>query len=115
MKVQVVIEVEAEKIFSSGLKYLGYDEFTVVDIHSINPPPPTLCRVELTATGEHGIMVIKTIREYTGLGLKESKDLFDNVRNGNFSIIKKELGEVEAKMIQRALEAAGGSARIINY
>ena len=60
--------------------------------------------VELTESGDQKIKAIKAIREITGLGLKDSKGLVDNVP----SIIKEGVSKDEAEDIKSKLEAVGG-------
>jgi len=68
----------------------------------------TAFNVELKSAGDQKINVIKVVREVTGLGLKEAKDLVDgapkNVKEG----VKKE----EAEEIKQKLEAVGGAVEI---
>lgn len=62
--------------------------------------------VELTSAGSAKIKVIKAVREATGLGLKEAKELVD----GAPSIIKEGLSEADAAELVAKLEEAGASA-----
>lgn len=62
--------------------------------------------VELTSAGQAKIQVIKAVREATGLGLKEAKDLVDSAP-GN---IKEGLSKEDADALVAAIEEAGGSA-----
>lgn len=68
----------------------------------------TSFNVELKSAGDQKINVIKVIREVTGLGLKEAKDLADaapkNVKEG----VKKE----EADEIKQKLEVVGATVEI---
>ncbi len=64
--------------------------------------------VELTDFGESKVKVIKVVREITGLGLKEAKDLVDNVPN----VVKEGVSKEEAEDIKSKLEAEGGTAVI---
>ncbi len=64
--------------------------------------------VELTDFGESKVKVIKVVRELTGLGLKEAKDLVDNVPN----VVKEGVSKEEAEDIKSKLEAEGGTAVI---
>jgi len=68
----------------------------------------TSFNVELKSAGEQKINVIKLVREVTGLGLKEAKDLVDgapkNVKEG----VKKE----EADEIKQRFEAVGATVEI---
>jgi len=61
--------------------------------------------VILTGSGEKKIQVIKVVRELTGLGLKEAKDLVDGVPNP----VKEKVSKEEAEAIKAKLEEAGGS------
>ena len=59
--------------------------------------------VELTSTGDSKINVIKAVKEITGLGLKEAKDLVD----GAPKMIKTGVKKEEAEDIKSKVEAAG--------
>ncbi|MDR1292409.1 MAG: 50S ribosomal protein L7/L12 [Clostridiales Family XIII bacterium] len=59
--------------------------------------------LELTEIGAEKIKVIKVVREITGLGLKEAKELVD----GAPSIIKESLEKPEAETYQKQLEEVG--------
>jgi large subunit ribosomal protein L7/L12 len=54
------------------------------------------------------IVVIKTVREHTGLGLKEAKDFVEALPK----VIKTELARPEAEKLKAQLEAAGATATI---
>jgi large subunit ribosomal protein L7/L12 len=64
--------------------------------------------VELTEIGAEKIKVIKVIRELTGLGLKEAKELVD----GAPSIVKEGTDKAEAESIQKALEEVGAKVTL---
>ena len=59
--------------------------------------------VELTEVGPNKIPVIKAVREATGLGLKEAKDLVD----GAPKVIKEQVSKAEAEELKAKFEAAG--------
>jgi large subunit ribosomal protein L7/L12 len=61
--------------------------------------------VILKEAGASKINVIKTVREITGLGLKEAKDLVD----GAPKPVKENIGKDEAESIKKKLEEAGAS------
>lgn len=61
--------------------------------------------VELTAGGAQKIAVIKIVREATGLGLKESKDMVD----GAPKVVKQGLKKAEAEELKKKLEEAGAT------
>src|SRR3990167_878059 len=62
----------------------------------------------LTSVGEKKIEVLKVVRELTGLGLKEAKDLVDSAPKPVKEKIKKE----EAEQVKQKLEAAGAKVEI---
>src|SRR5258708_4299058 len=64
--------------------------------------------VILNAAGDAKINVIKTVRELTGLGLKEAKDLVD----GAPKAVKEGVAREEAESIAKKLQDAGASAEI---
>lgn len=64
--------------------------------------------VELTEAGAAKIKVIKAVREATGLGLKEAKDLVD----GAPAVVKEGLPKEEAEALKAAIEEAGGKAEL---
>ncbi|MBS3969763.1 MAG: 50S ribosomal protein L7/L12, partial [Clostridia bacterium] len=61
--------------------------------------------VILKAVGDKKINVIKVVREITGLGLKEAKDLVDGAPNP----VKEGIGKEEAETIKGKLEEVGAS------
>ena len=69
---------------------------------------PTEVSVMLTSFGEKKIQVIKVVREITGLGLKEAKDLVDNFPKP----VKEEISREDAEPIKTKLEEAGGTVEI---
>jgi len=62
--------------------------------------------VELTEAGANKIGVIKVVREVTGLGLKEAKDMVD----GAPKVIKEGADKATAEDIKKKIEEAGGKA-----
>lgn len=64
--------------------------------------------VELTAAGEKKINVIKVVREITGLGLKESKDIVDAAPK----MIKEKVAKAEAEEMKKKLEEAGAKVEL---
>ncbi|MDP3900265.1 MAG: 50S ribosomal protein L7/L12 [bacterium] len=64
--------------------------------------------VELTGVGENKIAVIKVVKEITGLGLKESKDLVD----GAPKVIKTAVKKEEAEEMKKKIDGAGGQATL---
>ena len=64
--------------------------------------------VILTETGANKVSVIKTVRELTGLGLKEAKDLVD----GAPKPVKEAVPKAAAEEAKKKLEEAGAKAEI---
>ena len=64
--------------------------------------------VVLKAAGDKKIQVIKVVREITGLGLKEAKDLVD----GAPKPVKEGVNKAEAEDLKKKLEDAGGSVEL---
>jgi large subunit ribosomal protein L7/L12 len=64
--------------------------------------------VILTGAGASKINVIKAVREITGLGLKEAKDLVDNSPKA----LKEKVSKEEAEAVKAKLEAAGASVEV---
>ena len=64
--------------------------------------------VELVSSGASKINVIKTVRELTGLGLKEAKDLVDAAPK----VIKEGVSKEEAETIKAKLEEAGATVTL---
>ena len=64
--------------------------------------------VELTETGANKIAVIKVVKNATGLGLKEAKDLVD----GAPKIVKEEMKKEDAEALKKELEEAGAKVSL---
>ena len=68
---------------------------------------PSTVTVTLTSAGAAKVNVIKVIKEITGLGLKESKDIADNG-----GAVKENISVDEANEIKAKLEEAGASVEV---
>ena len=64
--------------------------------------------VELTEVGSEKIKVIKAVREITGLGLKEAKDMVDSAPKP----VKEGISKADAEEAKKKLEAAGAKVEI---
>lgn len=64
--------------------------------------------VEVTACGASKINVIKAVREITGLGLKDAKDLVDAAPK----VIKEKVSKAEAEDMKKKLETAGATVTL---
>jgi large subunit ribosomal protein L7/L12 len=68
---------------------------------------PTSVNVVLTAAGANKLAVIKIVREVTGLGLKDAKDIADNG-----GVVKENVNMDEANELKAKLEEAGASVEL---
>ena len=64
--------------------------------------------VELVSAGAYKVKVIKVVREITGLGLKEAKELVD----GAPKVVKEGVSKAEAEEIKTKLEAEGAEVNL---
>ena len=64
--------------------------------------------VELVSAGASKVKVIKAVREITGLGLKEAKELVDNAPK----VVKEGVSKAEAEEIKAKLEAEGAEVNM---
>lgn len=64
--------------------------------------------VELTASGDQKIAVMKVVKEVLALGLKEAKDLVD----GAPSVLKDGMKKEEAEDLKKKIEEAGGKVTL---
>ena len=64
--------------------------------------------VELTEVGSNMVMVIKVVREATGLGLKEAKDMVDSAPK----VLKEAASKEEAEDLKAKLEAEGAKVTL---
>lgn len=80
--------------------------------NSMAPKPSietkTTFKVTLTKAGPNKILMIKSIREITGLGLKESKAVVENLP----STVKENLTKAQAEEIQTKMKALGAEVEL---
>jgi large subunit ribosomal protein L7/L12 len=67
--------------------------------------------IVLTAVGDKKIEIIKLVRDVTGKGLKESKDLVDAAATGP-QVIKENVKKEEAEEIKKKFESAGAKVEL---
>ena len=65
--------------------------------------------VILVSAGQAKLQVVKAVKDITGLGLKEAKDLVDKAPD---SIIKEKVSKAEAEEIKSTLEEAGAEVEV---
>lgn len=68
---------------------------------------PSSFNVVLTSAGANKIAVIKAVRDVTGLGLKEAKDLADNG-----GVLKEKVAKEEAEALKAQFEEAGATVEL---
>ena len=78
------------------------DELTVIELNDL------VKAVELTEVGAEKIKVIKVVREVTGLGLKEAKELVD----GAPKVLKEGASKEDAEAIKTKLEEVGAKVTL---
>lgn len=64
--------------------------------------------VELTSAGDSKIKVVKAVKEVTGLGLKEAKEIVDNAPK----VVKEGLSKEDAEALKAKLEEVGASVEV---
>ncbi|MBI1755354.1 50S ribosomal protein L7/L12 [Candidatus Azambacteria bacterium] len=64
--------------------------------------------IELKTAGEQKIQVIKVLREITGLGLKEAKDMVDKAPK----VVKENVSKADAEEMKKKIEATGATVEI---
>ena len=64
--------------------------------------------VILTSAGQAKLQIVKVVKEITGLGLKEAKDLVDAAPKA----IKEKVSKAEAEQVKAQIEEAGGEVEI---
>ncbi len=72
------------------------------------PAEKTEFTVSLDEVGAQKIQVIKVVREITGLGLKEAKDLVEGAPKS----VKESVGKAEAEELKKKLEEAGAKVEL---
>ena len=65
--------------------------------------------VILKSAGQAKLGVVKAVKELTGLGLKEAKDLVDKAPD---AVVKEKVSKAEAEQIKAALEEAGAEVEL---
>ncbi len=65
--------------------------------------------VLLKSAGQAKLQVVKAVKEITGLGLKEAKDLVDKAPD---AVVKEKVSKAEAEQIKAALEEAGAEVEV---
>ncbi len=108
MDVVDLVKMMEEKFGVTAAVAMAPMAMAAADAGAAKAEEQTEFNVILTSFGENKVSVIKVIREITGLGLKEAKDLVE----GAPSTAKEGVSKEEAATIKKKLEDAGAKADI---
>ena len=72
------------------------------------PAEQTQFDVILTSAGQAKLQIVKVVKEITGLGLKEAKELVDKIP----APVKEKVSKAEAEQVKAQLEEAGGEVEV---
>ena len=103
--------LEIKELFDAMKEEFGVDPYAVAvaagpAVAAVEEGPSKV-NVVLTAAGANKIAVIKIVRDVTGLGLKEAKDIADN--GGN---VKEGVDKAEAEELKAKFEEAGATVEL---
>ena len=101
-----VLDVPGVGLGHTTLQHTGVTCLLVAE--DAYPRPVTAGGAVLNGAGEKKIQVIKVVRELTGLGLKEAKDLVD----GAPKVVKEGVSKDEAAAMKAKLEEQGASVEL---
>ena len=104
----LVKELEEELGVSAAAPMIAAGPATAAGPAPAAVPEKDEFTVMLTGSGEKKIQVIKVVRELTGLGLKEAKDLVDSAPKP----VKEGVPKAEAETLKKKLEEAGGTVEL---
>lgn len=115
-KMSVLDLAELVKVLESKF---GVSAMTPVAVPAVAAAPASssteeeksVFNVVITSAGDKKIEIIKLVRDITGKGLKESKDLVDAIANGP-QVIKENVKKEEAEEIKKKFEAAGAKIEL---
>jgi large subunit ribosomal protein L7/L12 len=115
-KMSVLDLAELVKILEKKFGVSAAPQVVAAPAASAAPAPPAAeekaaFTVFLTAVGDKKIEVIKLVRDITGKGLKESKDLVDAAATAP-QVIKENAKKEEAEEIKKKFEAAGAKIEL---
>ena len=104
--------IELVELIKAVEEKFGVSAAAQVSVAAAGPAAAVEEKTEFTAvlkaTGEKKVNVIKAVREITGLGLKEAKDLVD----GAPSTVKEGISKADAEKAKKSLEEAGASVEL---
>jgi large subunit ribosomal protein L7/L12 len=107
--------IDASTLVKELEEELGVSAAAPVAVAAVGAAPAAAAEEEkdeftvmLTAAGDKKIQVIKVVRELTGLGLKEAKDLVD----GAPKAVKEAVPKADAEQMKAKIEEAGGTVEL---
>ncbi len=103
-----LVKILEEKFGVSAQAMVAVPTSVAPSVEAKKEEEKTSFDIELTAAGENKIAVIKIIRDLTGKGLKEAKDLVDTAPK----IIKEKVEKAEAEEIKKKLEEVGAKVTL---
>ena len=99
----------AEQLVNLTVKEVNELAQILKDEYGIEPAEEkTSFDVVLKAAGANKLAIVKLVKELTGLGLKEAKDLVDGAPNN----IKEGLAKADAEALKKQLEEAGAEVEL---
>ena len=118
-KMSVLDLVELVKVLEKKFGVQAQAQFTAVPQGTVQAgtaqeaqaEEKSVFTIELTKAGDKKIEVIKVLRDITGRGLKESKDLVDAIAT-SAQVIKENVKKEEAEAIKKKFEAAGATVEL---
>lgn len=103
-----LVKVLEEKFGVSAAAPMMMGAMPVASGEAVEAEEKTEFDVELKAAGDSKIGVIKVVKEITGKGLKEAKDLVDAAPK----VIKEKVAKAEAEELKKKLEEAGATVEL---
>ena len=106
------IKALAEELVNLTVKEVQELAQILKDEYGIGPAAEaeqTAFDVILISAGQAKLQMVKAVKELTGLGLKEAKELVDKAPN---AVIKEKVSKSEAEQVKAALEEAGGEVEL---
>ena len=99
--------LEIKELVDAMKEQFGVDPSAVAVAAPAAGEGPSTVTVSIADAGAAKVAVIKVVKEITGLGLKESKDIVDS--NG---VVKENIAKAEADEIKAKLEEAGATVEV---
>ena len=98
----------AEQLVNLTVKEVNELAQILKDEYGIEPAAAAVAVAAGPAAGANKLAIVKLVKELTGLGLKEAKDLVDGAPNN----IKEGLAKADAEALKKQLEEAGAEVEL---